>query len=194
MYRSASQTIITPSLTLMTLYSQCTVCQGEVGCGGWVGGRQYLRAGGAVPSPHQQEASRRSPAGVLLPSLQLQHVTLLPARASQGDAAGKSSIFFSTVCHRPVLGVATPGGGERRKSAGEGDSRGREHLHWCDSIRSVVEPPGDNNDWKIFSCCLWENENVLHKTNIQNYRNILTRPKDFYIPGVAKHLVNFGSL
>ena len=99
----------------MTLFSPYTVCQGEAGCGAGVGGRQYLRAGAAVPTPHQQEASRGSPAGVVEPIL-LELVTLLPARASQGDAAGVggSIAIPSSAGHRPVMGVVLPGGGERR--------------------------------------------------------------------------------
>ena len=108
-------TIMIPSLTLMTLYSLCIVCQGEAGCGAGVGGRQDLRAGlsAEIRSPHQQEASRRSPAGVVLPHL-LELVTLLPARASQGDAGGAGSSTVSTACHQPILSVVKPGGGERR--------------------------------------------------------------------------------
>ena len=107
-------TIMTPSLTLMTLYSLCPFCQGEVGCGAGVSGRQYLRAGvsAAPPSPHQQEASRGSPAGVVLPPLP-ELVTLLPAPAIQGDAGGDGSIRVSTACHQPVLGVLVPLVGER---------------------------------------------------------------------------------
>ena len=119
---------MTPSLTLMTLYSLCIVRQCEVGCGAGVGGRQYLRAGAAVPSPHQQEAGRRSPAGVPVPLL-LELVTLLPARASEGNAAGADSSSVSTAHHQPVLGVVSRVGGERRHCAGEGDTRGSEHLH-----------------------------------------------------------------
>ena len=59
----------------------------------------------------------------------LQLVTLLPAPASQGDAGGAGSSIPSTARHQPVLGVARPGGGERRHCAGEGDTRGSEHLH-----------------------------------------------------------------
>ena len=110
----------------MTLFSPYTVCQGEAGCGAGVGGRQYLRGIAAVVSPHQQEASRRSPARVDTPPL-LELVTLLPALASQGDAAGDAT--YSTAGHLPVLSVATPEGGERGHCAGEGDTRGGEHLH-----------------------------------------------------------------
>ena len=106
-YRSASQT--------MTLYSHCIICQGEAGCGAGVGGRQHLRvvAGTTERSPHQQEASRGSPAGVVLPPLP-ELVTLLPAPASQSDASGDGSIRVSTARHQPVLGVLVPLVGERR--------------------------------------------------------------------------------
>ena len=101
-----------PSLTLMTLYSPCIIYQVEAGCGAGVGGRQYLCAG-AAPSPHQQEASRRSPARMEAPPL-LELVTLLPATAGQGVAAGLGgSSVSSTACHHPILGVAVPGGRER---------------------------------------------------------------------------------
>ena len=113
---------MTPSLTLMTMYSQCLVFQSEAGCGAGVGGRQYLCAGAAAPSPHQQEASRRSPARVEPPPL-LELVTLLPAPAGQGIAAGLgSSSFSSPTGHNPILGVAVPGGGERGHCAREGDT------------------------------------------------------------------------
>ena len=49
-------TIMTPSLTLMTLYSLCPVFQSEAGCGAGVGGRQYLRPcfrATVRPSSHQ---------------------------------------------------------------------------------------------------------------------------------------------
>ena len=102
-----------PSFTLnLYLYSPCIVCQGKAGCGAGVGGRQYLRAGGAVVSPHQQEAGRGSPAGVVLPPLP-ELVTLLPAPAIQGDAGGDGSSRVSTARHQPVLGVLVPLVGER---------------------------------------------------------------------------------
>ena len=112
--------IMTPILTLMTLYSHCMVWQTKAGCGAGVGGRQDFRAVATVQinipmpmSPDQKEASRGSPAGVVLPPLP-ELVTLLPAPAIQGDAGGDGSIRVSTARHQPVLGVAVPGGGERQ--------------------------------------------------------------------------------
>ena len=118
--------IMTPILTLMTLYSHCMVWQTKAGCGAGVGGRQDFRAVATVQinipmSPDQKEASRGSPAGVVLPPLP-ELVTLLPAPASQSDASGEGSSIVSTARHQPVLGVATPVGGERRHCAGEGDT------------------------------------------------------------------------
>ena len=83
-----------PSLRIMTLYSQCTVCQGEVGCGAGVRGRQYLRAGLAGVSPHQQEAGRRSPAGVPAPE-PLELVTLLLIQVNSSIASRAGNVVFT---------------------------------------------------------------------------------------------------
>ena len=84
-----------------------------------------------MPS-HQQEASRRPPAHVQGPRL-LELVTLLPARASQGDAAGEDgSRAISSTCHQPVLGwvwsylEAGRGGTVQRRGTPEGVSTSTE--------------------------------------------------------------------
>ena len=89
------------------LYLLSIILQGEGWRGASVGVCQELSGQVAVPS-HQQEASRGAPACVLGPLL-VELVTLLPARASQGDAAGEDgSRAISSTCHKPILGVVIP--------------------------------------------------------------------------------------
>ena len=135
------------ALTIMPLYLylHSSILQIE----GWRGaaagvGQEFSVIQGAVTWSHQEEASRGEPAH-MIPPLVHQLVTCGPARGSQGDAVdqGTSTIVSSTACHLPILGVAPPGGGERRHCAGEGNTWGGEHLHWGSS-----SSPSNKEHWK----------------------------------------------
>ena len=75
----------------------------------------------AALSSHQDEATRKPPTRMGVPPL-LEMVCLLPTLGCQGDTAVAVNHGQSTARHHSVLGVVSPGGGEMRHSAGEGDT------------------------------------------------------------------------